>query len=325
MEPFARWLDWSSDPIAERMSFSSFSHSVDNIWGHDIERPFQIVLRPGYRVPESLDRDDKDALWFHKEEVRDAPVVVWDGFCPTILFEVIRECFDYDGSNEFIAVRDVKARKWVKDTRDPDIMALRPRRMKGWGPRKIHNHITELLVWSGMFPTGNKTSQLYSEMLMEDASHFPESEDSYKRACYFLERGMQNVSAYDNHELILEQFEMGKIKLNRACCFGKPFVKGDERDLRDADCGLLDTSFHGMANSAPISKDDFEGVKPDSYYRYAVRAGRKFIQSLKPNPKGDLSSLSAGGARGEVSKGPDPNLKKDVDSNLNSGSKSNPF
>jgi hypothetical protein len=291
MEPYARWLDWSSNPIAERMSFSSFSHSVDNIWGYDIVRPYQIVLLPGYRVPASLDREDKDALWFHKEEVNERPVVVWDGFCPTALFEIIRECFDYDGSSKFIVVRDAKTGKKVKDTRDPDVLALRPNREAGWGPRKIHNHITELMVWSTMFPSGNKTSQLYNEMLMEDSSELPTSPDAYVRACEFINRGMHDVDAYALHAELIAKEKSGEIKVNKACCFGKPMKDDDDRVLKDHDVGLLDTTFHGVEKSGRIKKEDFQDGKPDSYYRSAVRAGRGLYDAFRSGPRKLSSAL----------------------------------
>ncbi len=281
MEHHARWLDWSSNPIAERMSFSSFSHSVDDIWGYDEPRPYQIVLLPGYRVPTCLDRGDKDALWYHKEEVHDRAVIVWDGYSPTALFEIIRECFDYEGTCDRIAVREAETGKRIADDRDPSVMALRPVRKAGWGPKQIHNHIAELLVWSGLFPSGNETSEIYSEMLIADGYRRQDTVDSYERAQLFIQRGMRDVKAYENHQKLLAATKAGKIRIHRACKYGTPAGVDKERAARDAEVGLIDTSYNGMSELGRIHVNDFAAGRPESFYRFALSRGQSELQEMR--------------------------------------------
>jgi len=275
MERHTRWLGWESEPIAGRMSFSSFSHTVDDIWAHDIERPYQIVLLPGYRVPEDLDRGSKDSLWFHKESVTDRPEIVWDGFSATALFEIIRECFDYSGENPFIKVREVATGKVVKDLRDPDILALRPRREAGWGPRKIRNHIVELWVWSRMFPSSDVTNSIYSEMVSSHGARLQESIDSYERAQLFMMRDMHKIDPLDLMHSLIEKDKKKEIRLHRACVGGGKSKEDSARIARDNDVEFLDTTYMSANEVSEISVADFPDGAPASFYRFATQKGRK--------------------------------------------------
>lgn len=287
MEHYARRLSWSSTPIAERISFSSFSHSVDDIWAYDVKRPYQIVLLPGYKTPTSLDKGDKDALWFHEDVVEDRPVIVWDGFSPIALFEIIRECFDYEGTSRFIIVREADTGRIVRDERDPRVMKLRPVRKAGWGPRRIRNHITELLIWSWMLPAENETTRIYSELLMAHGGSAQETTDSYERAQLFIKRGMRHIDPYENHRKLMNAAQSGAIKIHRACKYGAPVDERSSRAQQDKDVGLLDVSFHGMAELGRIKVEDFPNGPPDSFYRAALRVGEKEREALRVRAEAD--------------------------------------
>jgi hypothetical protein len=263
------------------MSFSSFSHSVDDIWAYDVKRPYQIVLLPGYKVPASLDKGDKDALWFYKETVDDRPVIVWDGFSPVALFEIIRECFDYEGSSRHIIVRNAETGRIVRDERDPRVLKMRPVRKAGWGPRKIRNHITELLIWSWLFKSDVETTDIYAELLSPHGNSSQETKDSYERAQLFYQRGMQHVDEDENHKRLLAAARSGEIKTHRACKYGAPFEDNSDRVRRDKAVGLLDISFHGMASLGRISVEDFPDGPPESFYRAAVLAGEKKREAIR--------------------------------------------
>jgi hypothetical protein len=275
MAHHTRRQDWMSGPLAERMSFSSFGHSVDDIWAHKIERPYQIILMPGYTVPASLDRGDKDALWPHMENVAGGPLIVWDGFSATALFEIIRECFDYDGDNRFIKVLDAKTRKPVKDERDPKILEMRPRRKSNWGPRQIRNHMVELCVWSSMMPAGNETHKIYTEIASSHGDSRTDSLDSYTRAEMLMEKGLTADDLIDIRDKINKDADDGTIRLRRGVLTGGPVPGTDpSRKALDDDVELLDTTMKGSSGLAEISVADFSDGIPDSFYRFASRKGQ---------------------------------------------------
>ena len=274
MESNERLVGWEEARIAERMSFSSFSRCVDDIWAHDVLRPFQIVLMPGYRVPGTLDRGDKDAMWYRKDDV-DSPVIVWDGYCPTALHEIIRECFDYDGTNPYILVRDAKAKQVVPDRRDPVIMKMRPRRQSGWGPRAIRNHIVQLKYWADLLPQGDPTGHIYSDMLTGGGDG-AEAPDSLARSLLFAERGLWKADLFVMQRDIFKEYEDRGVAFRSVTCDrGELPDKDSERAKRDAQVPRLDMTFHATNHMSSLSLDDFpDREAPASYYRAAVAKGQ---------------------------------------------------
>ena len=176
----------TSGRLAEIMSFSSFSHSPHDMWGYDIERPYSIVLLPGYEVPASLDKRDKDAMWFKGEVTK--KMIVWDGFSPTALFEIIRECMDYEGTSPFIRVVETETGVEMEDPRDPEVMAMRPVRRAGWGPKTIHNHVADLWYWSSMFRETYGTDSIYGECMNRRTEGDHSAVDHRQRRYHFMER-----------------------------------------------------------------------------------------------------------------------------------------
>lgn len=268
MEPFGRKDDWAYEPIAQRMSFSSFSHSVDDIWGHEIERLFWVVLMPGYEPPTDLDRGDRDAMWYPGEIT--SPKIVWDGFCPVALHEIIRECFDYSGSSPFIKVVSRETKRVVKDSRDAEVLELRPVRKPGWGPRSIQNHVMELNLWASMFPADDVTRAIYAEMLDGLGSEGTESRDSYKRSEYFMKSEVKDLGIHEMARRI--EAKGGPLHGPSAC--GTPARKNRQRILQDQAVPLLSTTLSATIGHARLSVEDFRTTgKPESYYRFAARKG----------------------------------------------------
>lgn len=274
MEPFWRRDDWMQEPLAQRLSFSSFSLSVDDIWGYDIKRPYWIVLLPGYTPPADLDRGDKDAMWYSGEIKK--PRIAWDGFCPVALFEIIRECFDYAGTSPFIKVVDSETKKVVTDDRDPAIMALRPERMPGWGPRKIQNHIMELNLWASLFHEDDLTRAIYAEMLTGLGKEGTDSVDSYYRSIYFMKKRMFEQSVFQEQNRIISEWEARRISLHGLCDRGTPAGKDVERLRVDNEVPLLEKHLSATIGLASLVVDDFkDSGRPDSFYRFAVRKGER--------------------------------------------------
>lgn len=282
MEHHARFLDWLSYRIAERMSFSSCSQSVDDIWAHDVLRPYQIVLLPGYRVPDSLDRGDKDALWYYRETVQDRPVVVWDGFSAIALFEIIRECFDYSGKSSFIRVRDACSRKLIDDPRDPEILRLRPRRQAGWGRNRIWNHIVELSIWANMLPVEDETSRIYMELVSGHGEWMTETRDSYERAQLFARRGMKDQDLFKIQKKVFAACQQGEMRLGlrfRSLSRGELPGSDVNRQRRDDEVARLDVSAGGCMNHEIISLSDItdRSKPPVSYYRLSAAKGARLL------------------------------------------------
>jgi len=281
---FSRFEDWTkSRPIAERMSFSSFSRSVDDIWAHDLYRRYRIALFPGYTPPQTLDRGDRDAMWRDVDEFPlEKAAFVWDGFCPVALFEIIRECFDYDGAGRFVRVIDFGREgsddpiKTVLDDRDPEILALRPRRQSGWGPRKIRNHIVELWVWSGIFPGGEATGQIYSSMVSSGSGDDQQSRDCYHRAQHFMQLSMFKKDLFEIRKDIIERVDRGSLHLyDGEISHGSWPGEDKARAAEDARVELLDLTYAAISEIPSICMADFPDGAPDSFYRFVTRIGRE--------------------------------------------------
>lgn len=273
MRAFARFDDWEVAPLAQRMAFSSFSRSVDDIWGRHIERPFWIVIMPGYTVPRELDQGDKDAMWI--TESLERPRVVWDGFCKTALFEIIRECFDPAGTSPFIKVVDAETKKVVRDNRDPEIMAIRPVRPRGVGPRGIHNHFVELRYWGEMLPSGDRTPEIYGEIL-SDYGDSMRTEDSYQRSQAFMRLDRQDEDAFRYRDDVIRRVKAGEIKLRALPEMGPKPGTNPRRAAKDRETPLLRTADKYTIYHDPLSIEDFRGTgKPASFYRAAAEKGRR--------------------------------------------------
>ncbi|MFZ3583789.1 hypothetical protein ACOI1H_16670 [Loktanella sp. DJP18] len=147
----SRHLPWHDRNVAERLVFSSFTTAADDIGGADTKRPYAIVALPGYEVPEALDKLSKDALWLTKSPA--APVIVWDGFSPHALYEVIYECFGftYDQTAGKISVLDVKSGDFLPDARATAVMKYRPIKPAGLGKTASYNRLLDLYAWSCIF------------------------------------------------------------------------------------------------------------------------------------------------------------------------------
>jgi hypothetical protein len=259
------------------MSFSSFSRSVDDIWGHDLERPYWIVLKPGYATPAELDRGNKDSMWLDRSV--DSPRIVWDGYCKTALFEIIRECFDPAGTSPFIKVVDAEARRVVRDERDSEIMALRPQRGSGWGPRKTRNHIVELTRWAGMFSGDDETSGIHAEMLVAHGGELNETWDSYERSQAFMKAEMFNENLSTLRDEILRKSREGKIKLHKPCEMGPEPDPLSKRGIADRETPLLSTRCGDLMDHALLDISDFrETGRPDSFYRFGAEKGRRIME-----------------------------------------------
>ena len=142
-----RKTSWLSQTFAERVTFSSFCTTRDAVWAQDLPRPYEIVALPGVKGPQGVSRDDRDAMWL--EESGSEPVVVWDGFCPVLLHEVILECFDPRGAGQAYLVRDAETGEVIPEPRHPGIMELRPE--KSGAPNNRHdrfNRVLDLTVWA---------------------------------------------------------------------------------------------------------------------------------------------------------------------------------
>lgn len=292
MEPFARTNDWVYEPIAQRMSFSSFSQSVDDLWGYNIERPYWVVLLPGYEPPADLDRGDKDAIWYPGEVP--SPKIVWDGFCPVALHEIIRECFDYSGSSPYIKVVSKETKRIVKDSRDPEVMGLRPVRKPGWGPRKIQNHVMELNLWASLFPPGDVTQEIYGEILHGLGSEDIESRDSYQRSEYFMKSEVKDRGIF---EMARRIYETG-VSLRTPPACGTPSRKNPARIRQDKSVPLLSTTLSATIGHARLSIEDFrETGKPESYYRFAAQKGAAEMKAREEKnvDRSRRSSVEEGG------------------------------
>ena len=49
------------------LAFSAKSKYSCDLWAAKIQRPFEIVVRPGYEVPKGLDKRNPDSIWVEGE------------------------------------------------------------------------------------------------------------------------------------------------------------------------------------------------------------------------------------------------------------------
>lgn len=116
-------------PFAPWFSFSSKSPFHYDAWNKSEQRPYQIVLMPGYTAPErsAALAKDCDMIWYEKPVKK--PTIVWDGFGLPALFEIRYEAFRADlVGEEFVKIRDVVNNRWVNDPRSAELLAKRPKR-----------------------------------------------------------------------------------------------------------------------------------------------------------------------------------------------------
>lgn len=266
-----RSKDWETHCLAESLSFSSLSRTRDDIWGHDIKRPYRIVLKPGYKPPACLDKGDKDALWHPAPGDIQKPVVVWDGFCPVALHEIVRECFDYAGTSPFIKVINSETMKVVPDDRDPRVLALRPRRGSGWGMNRVYNHIIELTFWARMFEGDFRTIKLYSDLLLDDAEE-ADSRDNFYRGQFFIQSGTSRKDIFDEHKRILSN--AARFGLKKPPRSGPPHGYDAERSRRDKGVPRLCNRIDTLMEMGRLRLSDFpDGKPPESFYDAAMAKG----------------------------------------------------
>lgn len=112
-------------PFYEAISFSSFTLSKRDSWGFTAKRPFEIVILPGYTIPDTLDTRSCDAIWIDGDIEKE--FVIWDGYEPVALFELIYECIDPDRTSEFVKIRDRDKGEFLEDPRPAEYLARRPK------------------------------------------------------------------------------------------------------------------------------------------------------------------------------------------------------
>lgn len=108
-----------------KIAFSSKSGMECDTWAKTFKRPFEVVVLPGYTVPKSLEMRAPHAIWVEGEVTK--PLVVWDSFSMTALFDLIRVSMDPDGESDFIRVRHAKSGKYVTDLRPQWFRDLLPK------------------------------------------------------------------------------------------------------------------------------------------------------------------------------------------------------
>lgn len=283
--------------LAERLSFSSYSRSIDDYWAADCDRPYQIVLMPGYSVPSGLDRLNKDARWL--DGPLETPTIAWDGYCPYALFEIIYECFDYAGpggrskderraTGRHVVVRDVSANRIVEDDREPVRMSFRPKRASGWGLNRTRNHMADLYAWSMIFrdldndASATETMNIYEDVLCSPAS--PKSKDSYSRMA------QMQKSRLTSSDLLMNP-PSSVLGYGSVCQVGpKPGLSEDSDD----DEARFDTSWSGRRKMRHLLLKDLTDLNraPESLYRYSIALGvgdlARRQHEIASGPKEDL-------------------------------------
>lgn len=115
-------------PVAPALTFSSKSPFSYDDWERQVARPYQVVVTPGY-VPlarsVSLERDG-DYAWFDRAVHK--PTIIWDGFCPVALWEVIYDAFRQPVVGGKMYVRDVSGGGALGDRRSAALLLTRPAR-----------------------------------------------------------------------------------------------------------------------------------------------------------------------------------------------------
>ena len=141
-----------SDPLsvsfADFVSFSSFGTTYDTQWAQHLERPYEIVARPGTTGPYGgIEKHDRDAMWLDTPATSE--LVVWDGYNVNVLHEVILECLDRDGAGRNYFVRNKKTGEEMPDPRDQRVMILRPRRERAADTKyEMAGRYADLYIWA---------------------------------------------------------------------------------------------------------------------------------------------------------------------------------
>ena len=141
-----------SDPLsvnfAEFVSFSSFGTTYDTQWAQHLERPYEIVARPGIAGPYGgIEKRDRDAMWL--ETPAPTETVVWDGYNLNVLHEIILECLDRGGAGRHYFVRNKKTGDEMPDMRDPRVMYLRPpRKAAPETEYEMSERYADLYIWA---------------------------------------------------------------------------------------------------------------------------------------------------------------------------------
>lgn len=114
-------------PLAAALSFSSKSPFAYDDWERRHVRPFQIVALPGYTPPpmSSNLRRDSDHMWYDRPVKK--PTIVWDGYCPIALWEIVYGGFGQSPTNPRMRVRSAVHACWIDDPRDSDLLMNRPK------------------------------------------------------------------------------------------------------------------------------------------------------------------------------------------------------
>ena len=260
---------WHDVPLASRMSFSSYSRTVDDIWGHDIPRDFRIVAYPGYEPPGDLDRDHPDSMWVPAEVPIDGPTVLWDGWDETALFEIIYECMNYDGPGRSIGVETASGEP-VSDDRDPEIMRLRPRRASGMCRNATWNRYVELSIWASMFPSSDHTAGLYHEIIDPAGEELADTMDSSVRRGEFIACGLKLEKLQGIQADLLKREADGRLSMNvTPCVTGGPGHPVSQAKVRN------DLSARSRVGGVTLHPDDFPDGPPESYRAFReARAAR---------------------------------------------------
>lgn len=155
---------WCQRNLAERLTFSSFTTLRDDLWAAEEPRDYAIVALPGYSMPKDLDKTSVDAMW-----LSGAPserIVVWDGYCPHALHEVIYECFgfapgDLKGRIGVYRLSKGEIGESVPETRSSAVLNMRPRKPVGLTKVGRENRMIELFAWSSLFGVDDGGSKLH--------------------------------------------------------------------------------------------------------------------------------------------------------------------
>lgn len=279
-----------SSLVAERMSFSSFSSALEDVWGREIKRDYGIVLFPGYRPPVSLDKGSKDSVWRDVDDLPlTKPAIVWDGFSANALFEIIYECFDYRGPSEFIRVVEFidggKKYRKLTDPRPKNVMEIRPRRKHGWGPNRALNHLTDLCIWASLLGPRNETVLTYDPMIMSADTNRMTIE-ALKRDQGLADLRRKGLDMFDESHRVLEECARTPMKdPNHRSQRGPVPDKHDARSLSDVDVALYCLRYKSLKELATLDVEEFKGGPPDSFYRYSTQKGRRMEEIRRKGMK----------------------------------------
>ena len=259
-----------SENLAERLTFTSFATSPFEQYGVDeIERPYAIVALPGYQIPKYLNKQHKDALWLNNPPIK--PMKVWDGFCPIALFEVIYECFGFRPfeTEGKIGVVDVKTRRLIEDTRDPDILEIRPTPRLAMDEIDYRNHLADLLAWSCFFARKGPNGEVYrangghKTVLLYD--------DLYTFVNHTSSEGVQSVDTFHYHGFACQR------SLYKPSSREQGFLKRGPVGLKKNVGTVARTTDWHLRNEWNMSGPTVDDVKkkpPESLYQFCLSADR---------------------------------------------------